>query len=336
MIIKSFSIDYEKLFNIYKVNLIYGENYHLKNEIVEKLCKIFKKNNYKITFFKQEEIIKNITILENYINQDSLFGDKEIIIIRDTTDKLLNYIEIENFIKKIVLISETLPKNSKLRILAEKQKMISCIPCYEDDEKTLKNILRQGINMLGLKINNETIEQLFNLNKLNRNDINSGLEKLKLISSEKKLDNEIISSLFNTTSSFDAFEISNVLLTSNKKELNKIFSSFYHFSFNFNEIIGPLKYKINKLISIYEFNLDEKNAAKMIEEYKPPIFWKEKNIVLTQMSKWTKDELNILLEKINQIEIMCKINYEISETIFNKFLLDVVTKRVLINTYFSH
>ena len=98
MIIKSFSIDYEKLFNIYKVNLIYGENYHLKNEIVEKLCKIFKKNNYKITFFKQEEIIKNITILENYINQDSLFGDKEIIIIRDTTDKLLNYIEIENFI----------------------------------------------------------------------------------------------------------------------------------------------------------------------------------------------------------------------------------------------
>tara|TARA_B100000609_G_scaffold195885_1_gene190483 strand:+ start:249 stop:1259 length:1011 start_codon:yes stop_codon:yes gene_type:complete len=336
MIIKSFSIDYEKLFNIYKVNLIYGENYHLKNEIVEKLCKIFKKNNYKITFFKQEEIIKNITILENYINQDSLFGDKEIIIIRDTTDKLLNYIEIENFIKKIVLISETLPKNSKLRILAEKQKTISCIPCYEDDEKTLKNILRQGINMLGLKINNETIEQLFNLNKLNRNDINSGLEKLKLISSEKKLDNEIISSLFNTTSSFDAFEISNVLLTSNKKELNKIFSSFYHFSFNFNEIIGPLKYKINKLISIYEFNLDEKNAAKMIEEYKPPIFWKEKNIVLTQMSKWTKDELNILLEKINQIEIMCKINYEISETIFNKFLLDVVTKRVLINTYFSH
>lgn len=336
MIIKSFSIDYEKLFNIYKVNLIYGENYHLKNEIVEKLCKIFKKNNYKITFFKQEEIIKNITILENYINQDSLFGDKEIIIIRDTTDKLLNYIEIENFIKKIVLISETLPKNSKLRILAEKQKTISCIPCYEDDEKTLKNILRQGINMLGLKINNETIEQLFNLNKLNRNDINSGLEKLKLISSEKKLDNEIISSLFNTTSSFDAFEISNVLLTSNKKELNKIFSSFYHFSFNFNEIIGPLKYKINKLISIYEFNIDEKNVTKLIEKYKPPIFWKEKNIVQTQMSNWTKDELNILLEKINQIEIMCKINYEISETIFNKFLIDVISKRVLVNTYFSH
>ena len=54
------------------------------------------------------------------------------------------------------------------------------------------------------------------------------------------------------------------------------------------------------------------------------------------MSKWTKDDLMILLEKINQIEIMCKTNYEISEIIFNKFLLDIVTKNVLVNTYFSH
>ena len=336
MIIKSFSIDYEKLYNLYRVNLIYGENYHLKDEIIEKLCKIYKKNNYKIAFFKQEEILKNIEILNNYVNQDNLFGDQEIIIIRDANDKLLNYIEIENFEKKIILLSETLAKNSKLRTLAERNKIIACIPCYDDDEKILKDILRQGIRLLGLKINNELIDQLFKLNKLNRNDINSGLEKLELVSKEKKLDNEMISSLFNTTSSFDAFQISNALLTSNKRELNKIFSSFYHFSFNFNEIIGPLKYKINKLISIYEFNLDEKNAAKMIEEYKPPIFWKEKNIVLTQMSKWTKDELNILLEKINQIEIMCKINYEISETIFNKFLIDVISERVLVNTYFSH
>ena len=336
MIIKSFSIDYEKLYNLYRVNLIYGENYHLKDEIIEKLCKIYKKNNYKIAFFKQEEILKNIEILNNYVNQDNLFGDQEIIIIRDANDKLLNYIEIENFEKKIILLSETLAKNSKLRTLAERNKIIACIPCYDDDEKILKDILRQGIRLLGLKINNELIDQLFKLNKLNRNDINSGLEKLELVSKEKKLDNEMISSLFNTTSSFDAFQISNALLTSNKRELNKIFSSFYHFSFNFNEIIGPLKYKINKLISIYEFNIDEKNVTKLIEKYKPPIFWKEKNIVQTQMSNWTKDELNILLEKINQIEIMCKINYEISETIFNKFLIDVISKRVLVNTYFSH
>ena len=224
----------------------------------------------------------------------------------------------------------------KVPNIAEKSKIISCIACYDDDEKTLKNLLRQGINLLGLKINNETIDQLFNLNKLNRNDVNSALEKLKLIAKEKTLDNEMLSTLFNTTSSYDAFQISNALLTGNKQELNKILSSFYHFAFNFNEIVGPLKYKINKLINIYEYDLSEKNISKLIEKYKPPVFWKEKNIIQAQMTRWNRDELVILLDKINQIEIMCKTNYEISETIFNKFLLDVVTKDVLVNTYFLH
>lgn len=336
MIIKSFSIDYEKLFETYRVNLLYGENFHLKNEIVEKLSKIFKKNRYKTTFLKQEELLKNIDVLDNYINQDNLFGDKEIIIIKDATDKLLDYLNLDNFNKQIIIVSDNLPRNSKLRNIAEKSKTVSCIACYEDDDKTLKNILRQGINSIGLTINNETIDQLFNLNKLNRNDVNSALEKLKLIADEKQLDNEMIFSLFNTTSSYDAFQISNALLTENKQELNKILSSFYHFAFNFNEIIGPLKYKINKLISLYDFDLGEKNISKLIEKYKPPIFWKEKKTIQIQMSKWTKDDLMILLEKINQIEIMCKTNYEISEIIFNKFLLDIVTKNVLVNTYFSH
>ena len=336
MIIKSFSIDYEKLFETYRVNLLYGENFHLKNEIVEKLSKIFKKNRYKTTFLKQEELLKNIDVLDNYINQDNLFGDKEIIIIKDATDKLLDYLNLDNFNKQIIIVSDNLPRNSKLRNIAEKSKTVSCIACYDDDDKTLKNILRQGINSIGLTINNEAIDQLFNLNKLNRNDVNSALEKLKLIADEKQLDNEMIFSLFNTTSSYDAFQISNALLTENKQELNKILSSFYHFAFNFNEIIGPLKYKINKLISLYDFDLGEKNISKLIEKYKPPIFWKEKKTIQIQMSKWTKDDLMILLEKINQIEIMCKTNYEISEIIFNKFLLDIVTKNVLVNTYFSH
>ena len=179
-------------------------------------------------------------------------------------------------------------------------------------------MLRNGLTKLGIKVPYEAIDQLFNVNKLNRNDINSGLEKLELITKDKKLDSETFSSLFNTTSSFDAFEISNALLSGDKKALNKILSSFYHFSINFNEVLGPLKYKINKLIDIYEYNENETKIAVLVDTYKPPIFWKEKSIIQTQLSKWNKNELDTLLDKINEIEILCKLNYEIAETIFNK------------------
>ena len=334
MIIKSFSINYEKLFSDYKINLIYGENFHLKTEILNKLTQIFKKNEFKTKFIKEDELLKDIEILDNYLNQDSLFGEKEILIIQEASDKLLDYINFSEIDKKLILVTNNLTKKSSLRNKAEKEKIISCIACYEDDEKTLQSLLRNGLTKLDIKVPYEAIDQLFNVNKLNRNDINSALEKLELITKNKKLDSETFSSLFNTTSSFDAFEISNALLSGDKKALNKILSSFYHFSINFNEVLGPLKYKINKLIDIYEYNENETKIAVLVDTYKPPIFWKEKNIIQTQLSKWNKDELDTLLDKINEIEILCKLNYEIAETIFNKFLLDIVTKRVLTNTYF--
>lgn len=334
MIIKSFSINYEKLFSDYKINLIYGENFHLKTEILNKLTQIFKKNDFKTKFIKEDELLKDIEILDNYLNQDSLFGEKEILIIQEASDKLLDYINFSEIDKKLIIVTNNLTKKSSLRNKAEKEKIISCIACYEDDEKTLQSLLRNGLTKLGIKVPYEAIDQLFNINKLNRNDINSGLEKLELITKDKKLDSETFSSLFNTTSSFDAFEISNALLSGDKKALNKILSSFYHFSINFNEVLGPLKYKINKLIDIYEYNENETKIAVLVDTYKPPIFWKEKSIIQTQLSKWNKNELDTLLDKINEIEILCKLNYEIAETIFNKFLLDIVTKRVLTNTYF--
>lgn len=334
MIIKSFSINYEKLFSDYKINLIYGENFHLKTEILNKLTQIFKKNEFKTKFIKEDELLKDIEILDNYLNQDSLFGEKEILIIQEASDKLLDYINFSEIDKKLILVTNNLTKKSSLRNKAEKEKIISCIACYEDDEKTLQSLLRNGLTKLDIKVPYEAIDQLFNINKLNRNDINSGLEKLELITKDKKLDSETFSSLFNTTSSFDAFEISNALLSGDKKALNKILSSFYHFSINFNEVLGPLKYKINKLIDIYEYNENETKIAVLVDTYKPPIFWKEKSIIQTQLSKWNKNELDTLLDKINEIEILCKLNYEIAETIFNKFLLDIVTKRVLTNTYF--
>ena len=334
MILKSFSLNYEKLFTEYKINLIYGENYHLKTEILKNLTDEFKKNSFKMRFIKEEELLKDIQILDEYLNQDNLFGENEILIIQESSDKLLDYIQLEEINKKLILVADNLQKRSELRARTEKNKVMSCIACYDDDEKTLQSLLRNGLTKIGIKVPYEAIDQLFNLNKLNRNDINSGLEKLALITKDKKIDSDILSSLFNTTSSFDAFEISNVLLSGNKKNLNKILSSFYHFSFNFNEILGPLKYKINKLIDIYEFNENETDISKLVETFKPPIFWKEKGIVQIQMKMWKKNELELLLEKINEIEILCKLNFEIAETIFNKFLIDIVSKRVLTNTYF--
>ncbi len=140
----------------------------------------------------------------------------------------------------------------------------------------LQNLLKSKLKELKIDIESSLVNELFSLNKLNRLDINEGIKKIQLISQSKKIDRDILNSLFNTTSSFDVFEISNILLNGDKKNLNKVLESFYHFSINFNELLPPLKYKINKLVSIYESNTENKNLSSLIDNFKPPIFWKKK------------------------------------------------------------
>ena len=131
MIIKSFSIDYEKLYNAFGVTLIYGENYYLKNEIVEKLSKVFNNHKFKIKLVEQDYLLKNIEILNNYMNQNNLFDENEVMIIRDVNDKLFNYIDLENIDKKIILLADNLPKNNKLRNITEKKtkERLYCMLC---------------------------------------------------------------------------------------------------------------------------------------------------------------------------------------------------------------
>jgi DNA polymerase-3 subunit delta len=336
MILKSFSINYEKLVSDFNIILFYGENFHLKNELIDNLFKELLKKKFTKKILNEDDIAENSNILFEHINLDNLFEEKEVICINDCSDKILEFFDFNDLIendKKIILTSNNLTKKSKLRNLAEKEGQIACIPCYDDDDLQLQNLLKSKLKELKIDIESSLVNELFSLNKLNRLDINEGIKKIELISQNKKIDRDILNSLFNTTSSFDVFEISNILLNGDKKNLNKVLESFYHFSINFNELLPPLKYKINKLVSIYESNTDNKNLSSLIDNFKPPIFWKEKKTIQSQLTRWKEDELKILMRKINDIEILCKQNYEIAETIFNKFLLDIISKRVLVNTY---
>ena len=85
MIIKSFSIQYEKLLTDFNVVLIYGENYYLKNEILQNITRILKVENFKIKLLNEENVLANIQLIDDYLNQDNLFGEKEILIIQKSS-----------------------------------------------------------------------------------------------------------------------------------------------------------------------------------------------------------------------------------------------------------
>ena len=59
------------------------------------------------------------------------------------------------------------------------------------------------------------------------------------------------------------------------------------------------------MINSYEVN---RNLDLTISSYKPPIFWKEKDVVKRQVKSWSIQEIKEVIYKINDLEILVKKN----------------------------
>ena len=147
MILKSYIVEKDlTILNKYSSILAYGTNVGIKDDLKSKI-----KNSYKeveiINLF-EDFILKNKTIFYDTISNQSLFFNKKIIIINNASEKIFdaleNYLKIENV--KIYIFAESLDKRSKLRKLFETDKDLAIFACYEDNERSLLDYIKNELN----------------------------------------------------------------------------------------------------------------------------------------------------------------------------------------------
>ena len=68
------------------------------------------------------------------------------------------------------------------------------------------------------------------------------------------------------------------------------------------------------------------NLINVINNIKPPIFWKDKPNLIEQAKKWDKKKVNIMLKKTYEIERLMKSNGSIDKNVLlKKVILDLCT-----------
>ena len=188
MILKSFIVEKNiTLIEKYFISLIYGENIGMKDDIKNEIKKRFKE--YEQINFDQNEIIKNDKLLEEQINNTSLFSKKKIIFVNEISDKIKDKItkilETPNPDIKIFLFAQNLEKKSSVRQIFEKEKKIAIIACYQDNERTLAEYLRKKLpDYSGLS--QQTINFLISNSGLDRKTLSYEIDKIKALFLDKK------------------------------------------------------------------------------------------------------------------------------------------------------
>jgi len=321
MIYKSYILEqnFQKL-NDHKIFLFYGENVGLKDEFKQA---IKKNNNCEIINLFQDEIIKNNNLLSIEILNKSLFEENKIILIQNANDKIFEIIEeVEKNIseEKIFIFSDILDKRSKLRNFFEKSKTYGIVPCYQDNEITIKKIISDKLrDFKGLTPH---VINLIAINTgLNRNKLNNELEKIKSCFFDKNIDTNKIDLLLNIKTNDDFTRLKDVALSGNKMKTNMLLTDTIFETEDNIYYLNTINQRINKLKQIENLKINNTNLEALISELKPPIFWKDKPIILEQSKKWSKEKIRAALNKTFNAEIEIKSNSSIKKELIIKNLI---------------
>ncbi len=314
MILKSFEV--EKNIEIllrYRIILIYGENIGLKESFKGKIISLFK--DAEIVNLYNEDISKNKDIIIDEAKNISLFTKDKVIIFNQASDKVLSdiqYILDNEKQTKIILFADILEKKSKLRSFFEKEKTIALIPCYNDNEITLRRLVQSELKDYK-KLSSDVVTMVINYSNLDRKNIISNLEKIKIYFEKKILSQDELETLLNTDRN-ELFEnITDAALSGDKSRLNGLFDNFV---FNKEETfmyLNAINQRLIKIKEIQDQNAIHKDLEIALNKMRPPIFWKDKPTYLKLLKKWDKKRVLEAIIYLGKIEKEIKNNSSIDQ-----------------------
>ena len=325
MILKSYETNKKNIEN-YRFFLLYGDNEGLKEELSDIINNCFEGSKFK---YEESEIIKNKDQFNNSIRNKSLFENKKIVTISRCSEKISEtiYDIIEDNIKDIIIIINCgiLEKKSKLRNFFEKSKISIIIPTYKDTSQSLINIATKFFNERKISLSHETINLLVNRSNGDRGNLKSELDKISnYIVDKKTISLKEIYTLTNLSENYSASELADSSLSKNKKKTIEILNENNYATEDCFLILRIFLQKIKKIINLLEIKKNERDIDKIISQYKPPIFWKDKPIIKKQMSLWTDKKLYELITKINLLEVNIKMNNSISIILMQNFIYELL------------
>ena len=305
-----------KFFELQKINLkknnfflLHGKNNGLKYEIIKNLSQ----NYNEITKYEEKEIVENGENILIDLFSRSFFEDKKEILIKRASDKILKFIEkvtsknLDDI--KIFIDSDSLEKKSKLRSLFEKEKQLICIPLYPDSEQTMSRLIYNFLREKKITLSNENVNFLIKRSNGDREILINELRKIENYCKDgKKLNTEILLKLINLIENHNFTELADQCLLGNNKRLVQILNEN---NFSNDDCVVISRILLNKskklfdLIKSYKIN---NNIETTISTAKPPIFWKDKEIIKKQILRWSKLNLREFMFNINSLELNIKKN----------------------------
>ncbi len=304
--------------------LLYGKNEGLKDECIKE---IINKNKSKIFYYDEKQIKDEIDTFDENVLSGSLFESSKIIIINRASDKITEIIKglIDKKISNLKLIvnAGALDTKSKLRSLFEKSKELICIPTYPDSDEILSKLTLTFFKNYQISISQQNINLIVEKCNGDRKNLKNEIDKIRdYMVGKKKISSQEILKIINLNGNYELSELIDNCLAKNK---SKIINILNENNYNPEDCLIILRTFLSKAKRILKLAIrfeENKNIDQTINSARPPIFWKDKEIVKVQLKRWKPEKIKELINNLNDVELEIKKNYNSAIFIITNFILE--------------
>ncbi len=320
--------------NFDNINIIflYGNNIGLVELLYKKTLDIFKidiNDPFSVSKIDGEEFNNSPSVLINNISTLSIFSDKRFILLdlthisisKSIENIILKAIEVEND-NYLLLIKANKVKQNNFTKYFQNNKNSIIVPCYEEKLKTIRNEISNLFSKHKLYFKDDFINNL--TLKFNSDSLNNKMEIEKLdsfLTNNKNVTKEMIFALI---SSSDDVNLNKVVEYCTNGKVSDALSCFERIYDNQSSSVYLIRMFANhfKLIEkILLLTQNNKNLVNVIENFQPPIFFKKKEFIIFQCKLWNLKLVNIMLKRLIDLEIKCKLDNLTEKTILLQFIL---------------
>lgn len=335
-----FSDEFLNLPNNIRAILIHGKDEGLVREKRDAITSqiISDKNSiFAISNLEAASISAEPSILYTDICTVSMFGDRRIVVIEGTTDRLTeiinNALKLKTADTLLLVLAGYLPRNSSLLGMFQKTKDAISIACHPDSDDQLRTLIGKNLEKLNIKPDPEAIDYLTTHLGNNRQITRSELEKISIFfnspinSGKHRLNLEVTQSLVGDTLDLTIWALAAATTSTDNKHLSVLLDRAREERIGGIEILRSVQNRLNDMHlirSLLDGGFSFTAAAEKFEKlFKRKLFFKDKEILSNQIRCWSRDRLKAALTYTLKTEILCKRKNSESFILASKTCMDL-------------
>ena len=293
--------------------LIYGPDEGLVNlrqkEVLSKIVEDVK-DPFAVTTLYDSQVKENPQRIAEEFVSISMFGGRKAIIVKgakNTITEILRGVESlagDNF---VIVLGGELDTRSSLRKFAEASPYFASLPCYVDDEKSMRQVISQRLTELGFKYSSDVVDVFVEKFGGNRLIMMNEIEKLATYMGDKKdLKVEILEECIKDVSETQIDELVNSFANFESERMIVVLNKLFSENVNFIIILRSLMNYFMKLRLVRGLVDNGKDYAEALRELRPPLFFKQIPMFKRHVNEWRLENINLFLDRLNEAEANCK------------------------------